>query len=104
MSAQQRVTAATDDPHDVLKIVNPTIIRLVSDVSERTGESAETVLEVALLERLERLSASEATATESARQERIYAAVRDLQDGFRKYPEARIDHAELLYGEDGLPK
>lgn len=87
-----------------LQISNPTIIRLVTEVAERTGESSETVIETALLERLERLSASAATATEAARQERIYDAVRELQDAFRRYPEARIDHADLLYGEDGLPK
>ena len=87
-----------------LQIRNPRIIRLVTEVSERTGEDAESVIETALLERLEHLSAGEVNARQAARRERIYDAVRDLQAAFRKYPEARIDHAELLYGEDGLPK
>ena len=81
-----------------LQISNPTIIRLVTEVSERTGEDAESVIETALLERLEHLNAGETVAMEVAQRERIYDAVRDLQDAFRKYPEARIDHAELLYG------
>lgn len=104
MSAQQRVTTDTVDTREILIIENPTIVQLVTEVSERTGESEETVIETALLERLERLSASETAATEAARRERIYHAIRDLQDAFRKYPKARIDHAELLYGPDGLPK
>lgn len=87
-----------------LQISNPRIIRLVTEVSERTGEDAEAVIETALLERLEHLSASETIATEVERRERIHDAVRDLQDAFRRHPEARIDHAELLYDADGLPK
>ena len=104
MSAHQRVATPVENTNETLEIVNPTILRLVTEVSERTGESSETVIETALLERLARLGASAATTIEATRQERIRAAVRDLQEGFRKYPEARIDHAELLYGEDGLPK
>ncbi|MFT4038515.1 MAG: type II toxin-antitoxin system VapB family antitoxin [Thermomicrobiales bacterium] len=95
-----------------LQIENAVIAQLIRETAARTGESDETVIETALLERLERLpeSSPEASparpidAAEAARRQRIYAAVRELQEAFRQHPEAVIDHAELLYDEDGLPK
>lgn len=110
MSAQQRVTAATENPHEVLEIVNPTIIRLVTEVSERTGESNETVIETALLERLERLEAAQPShdeqldEAETARRERVYALVRDMQHRIKETGVEIPDPGEYLYGEDGLPR
>lgn len=104
MSAHQRVTVPAENTHETLEIVNPTILRLVTEVSERTGETSETVIETALLERLERLQTGDPHVTEAARLERVNDAVKDLRDAFRNYPEARVDHAALLYGDDGLPK
>lgn len=94
-----------------LQINNPRIIRLVTEVSERTGEDAEAVIETALLERLERLPQSTQAADEEhldaaaqERRERVYALVRDMR---RRYKESGVklpDHADLLYDENGLPR
>jgi len=110
MSAQQRVTAATDNSHEVLKIENPRIIRLVTEVSKRTGEDTDAVIETALLERLERLprepqpTGEDHLDTEVERWERVDALIRDMQ---RRYQESGVklpDHADLLYDENGLPR
>lgn len=94
-----------------LQISSHRIIRLVTDVSERTGEDAEAVIETALLERLKRLPQPPQTAAgehlnaeEQERHERVHALVRDMQ---RRYKDSGIelpDHADLLYDEDGLPR
>ena len=94
-----------------LQISNPRIIRLVTEVSERTGEDAEAVIETALRERLERLPEASRAADEEhldsadvERWERAEALVRDMQ---RRYKESGVklpDHADLLYDEDGLPR
>lgn len=110
MSAQQRVTAGTENPHEVLKIENPRIIQLVTEVSERTGESSETVIQTALLERLERLEAGQPSPeeqldeAEAARRERVYALVRDMQRRIKETGVEIPDPGEYLYGEDGLPR
>jgi hypothetical protein len=110
MSAHQRVTPGVENPHEVLEIVNPTILRLVTEVSERTDETSETVIETALLERLKRLQSAQPLpvehpdAAEQERHERVYALVRDMQ---RRYMESGVklpDHADLLYDENGLPR
>jgi hypothetical protein len=110
MSAHQRVTAAGENMHEVLEIVNPRILRLVTEVSERTGETSETVIETALSERLERLQSARPLPEEHSdaagqeRHERVYALVRDMQ---RRYKESGVklpDHADLLYDENGLPR
>ena len=84
-----------------LQINAPETIRLVEELARRTGEGAETVVQVALQERLARLRTPE---EEAERRARVYALVRQLQAEFKKHPEAIVDHGELLYGEDGLPK
>ncbi len=110
MSARQRVTAAAEHPHEVLEIANPAIIRLMAEVSERTGESSETALETALLERLERLKstqplpAEQLDEVEAARRERVYALVRDMQRRIKETGVEIPDPGEYLYGEDGLPR
>ena len=94
-----------------LQISNPRIIRLVTEVSERTGEDAESVIETALLERLERLpqpprAADEEhlDAAEKERRERVYALVRDMQRQIKESGVDIPDPGEYLYGEDGLPR
>jgi hypothetical protein len=94
-----------------LQISNPRILRLVTEVSERTGEDAEAVIETALLERLERLPQASPAADEehldaagAERWERADALIRDMQ---RRYKESGVklpDHADLLYDENGLPR
>jgi hypothetical protein len=84
-----------------LQIESPETIRLIEELSRRTGERSETVVQVALQERLARLRTPE---EEAQRRARIYESVRELQAAFKEHPEAIVDHADLLYGEDGLPK
>jgi hypothetical protein len=76
-------------------------IRLIEELSLRMGESPETVVQVALEERLARLRTPE---EEAERRAQIYALVHELAGYFKEHPEAIVDHGELLYGEDGLPK
>lgn len=84
-----------------LQIEAPATIRLIEDLSRRTGESAETVVEVALRERLARLRTPE---EEAERRAEVYALVHELAGYFREAPDLETDHGKLLYGDDGLPK
>jgi len=84
-----------------LQIKAPETIRLVEELARRTGEGAETVVQVALQERLARLRTPE---EEAERRARVYALVHELAGSFKEAPEMITDHGELLYGEDGLPR
>jgi hypothetical protein len=84
-----------------LQIEAPETIRLIEDLSRRTGESAETVVRVAVQERLARMRTPE---EEAARRARVYALVHELAGYFKEAPEMITDHGELLYGDDGLPR
>jgi hypothetical protein len=84
-----------------LQIKAPETIRLVEELARRTGEGAETVVQVALQERLARLRTPE---EEAERRAQVYALVKELQASFKEHPEAAVDHGELLYGDDGLPR
>jgi hypothetical protein len=75
-------------------------IQLVEQLSHLTGESAETVVEVALQERLARLRAVEARM---ARRAELQAVVDRLASRFKE-PYRSLDPGEWLYGEDGLPR
>ena len=85
----------------VLQLEAPETIRLAEEISRRTGEDPETVVQVALRERLARMRTPE---EEAARRARIYELVKQLQSRFKEHPEAIVDHGEFLYGEDGLPR
>ena len=110
MSAHRQVTAAIEDPHEVLEIVNPTILRLVTEISGRTGETSETVIETALLEHLERLQSAQPVPeeqideAEKERRERVYALVNDIRRRIKETGVDIPDPGEYLYGEDGLPR
>ena len=84
-----------------LQIKAPETIRLVEELARRTGEGAETVVQVALQERLARLRTPE---EEAERRARVYALVHELAGYFKEAPEMITDHGELLYGDDGLPR
>jgi hypothetical protein len=84
-----------------LQIEAPETIRLVEELSRRTGEGVETVVRVAVPERLARLRIPE---EEEERRAEIYALVHELAGYFREAPELITDHGELLYGKDGLPR
>ena len=85
----------------VLRIDNPETLRLVEELTRRTGQSAERVIEVALRERRARLRTPE---EEAQRRARVYAIVKDLQAQFKASGLPPIDHGELLYDENGLPR
>jgi len=84
-----------------LQIETPETIRIIEDLSRRTGESPETVVRVAVQERLARMRTPE---EEAERRARVYALVHELAGYFKEAPEMTTDHGELLYGEDGLPR
>jgi hypothetical protein len=84
-----------------LQIEAPDTIRIIEDLSRRTGESPETVVRVAVQERLARMRTPE---EEAERRARVYALVHELAEYFKEAPELITDHGELLYGEDGLPR
>lgn len=76
-------------------------IRLIGELSLRAGESPETVVQVALRERLDRFRTPEEEAERRGRSE---ALIDSLAARFAASGQPRIDHGELLYGEDGLPR
>lgn len=81
--------------------LEPETIRLIEELSLRTGESPETALQVALQERLARFRTPE---EEAERRAQLYALVRSLQARFKAHPEVMVDLDELLYGESKLLK
>jgi hypothetical protein len=84
-----------------LQIKAPETIRLVEELARRTGEGAETVVQVALQERLARLRTPE---EETERRARVYALVHELATSIKESGVPLEDPDELLYGEDGLPR
>jgi len=80
-----------------LNIKNADAVRLAHEVAARTGETVTGAIAVALRERLDRLEATGSLA------QRLVAIGEDcaarLDDGTRT-----MDHGDLLYGADGLPR
>jgi hypothetical protein len=85
----------------VLQIEAPETLQLIRDLASRTGESPETVVEIALRERLARLRTPE---EEQRRRERLEALVESLEARGKASGQPLVDHGDLLYGEDGLPR
>lgn len=85
----------------VIQIAEPETIQLIETVARITGESAETAVGVALRERLERLQIPEAR---EKRRAELQALADSLAARFRESGMPPVDHGELLYGEDGLPR
>lgn len=83
-----------------LNIKNAETYRLVRELADLTGESMTGAVTEAVRERLERLAAADRRAGMA---ERILAIAKDmharLPDDFFD-----IEHGDLLYDEDGLPK
>lgn len=69
--------------------------------ARRTGDGAETVVAVAVRERLELLDEAEA---EAQRWREVNALVKDRGAAFREAGITSVDHGELLYDENGLPR
>ena len=82
-----------------LNLKNQETHRIAHELAGMTGESLTTAVTVALRERLERLQQS----NQGALSDRLLKIGKDcavqLKEPFRS-----IDHADLLYDENGLPK
>jgi antitoxin VapB len=83
-----------------IQIEGPDTIRLIEDLSRRTGESAETVVRVAVQERLARIRTPQ---EEAQRRARLEALIEDLSSRLKE-PYRSLDHGEWLYDDDGLPR
>ncbi len=71
---------------------------LARQVAQKTGETLTEAVIVALQERLDRLQDKNET-------KRMYDALLEIsRQGAEMFPGPHIDHAELLYDENGLPK
>lgn len=81
-----------------LNIKNPEAVRLAREVADRTGETVTGAIAVALRERLDRLDTGGGDLAE-----RLLAIGRDCAARLSE-PTRSADHAELLYGDDGLPR
>ena len=84
-----------------LQIEKPETIRLVEELARHTGESTETAVEMAVRERIARLRAPE---EEQRRREKLEALADSLAARFKASGQPLVDHGDLLYGEDGLPR
>lgn len=83
-----------------LNIKNPETYRLVKELSARTGESMTGAITEAVRERLERLDRADGRRGMA---ERIHAIATDMH---ARLPADFFDveHGELLYDDDGLPR
>jgi len=82
-----------------LNIKNDETYRLTQELSKLTGESLTTAMTIAVRERLERLR----DVPRDVSYERLMEIARQAAPRF-KQPWRSIDHGELLYDENGLPK
>jgi antitoxin VapB len=82
-----------------LNIKNEDVHRLVQELAKATGESQTTAVLHAVQERLARLRRAD---TESLTQ-RLLAIGAECAAHMRE-PYLSIDHGDLLYGPDGLPR
>jgi antitoxin VapB len=80
-----------------LNIKDPAAHRLAAAIAQETGETMTHVVTEALRERFERLPRRQGKADlEELR------AIAKRAAAYVKHP--HLDHAEFLYGKDGLPK
>jgi len=77
------------------------IARLIEELTRLTGERPETAAEVALRERLHRLETPEA---KEKRRAELQALVDSLAARVKASGLPLVDHGELLYDENGLPR
>jgi hypothetical protein len=84
-----------------IQAATPQLLQLIDDLTRLTGESPETAIEIALRERLAKLETPE---EKEKRWAEVQALVDQLNAIVRDHPEIIVDHGELLYGEDGLPR
>ena len=81
-----------------LNIKNPETHKLAKQLARETGESLTTAVTTALRERLE-------AVRRRRKQDAMYAALVAIgKRGAALAPGPQIEHADLLYDENGLPK
>jgi len=82
-----------------MNIKDPEAHRLAREVADETGETLTGAVTQSLRERLERLRSHRSTSLA----DRLLAIGRDCA---ARLPEdvRSMDHGELLYGDDGLPR
>ena len=85
----------------VIIIESPDTLEVIEQISRISGESAETVVAAAVREQLALLDEAEA---ELQRRAEVYALVKELGAMFREAGITSVDHGELLYDENGLPR
>ena len=83
------------------QIETPEAMRMIEEIAQRTGETSTEIVEIALRERLERMRTVE---TRIAHEAELQALADSLAARFRASGQPLIDHGDLLYGEDGLPR
>ena len=83
-----------------LRIESPETMRMIEELAQRTGESSEQVIEIALRERLDRVRSVDARI---ARKAEVQEVVDRLASRFVEHYRS-LDPGEWLYGEDGLPR
>jgi antitoxin VapB len=83
-----------------LNIKNPDTYRLVKELADLTGESMTAAVTEAVRERLERLRGAE---PDLGMAQQIHAIAVDMR---ARLPDDffDVDHGDLLYDDDGLPK
>jgi antitoxin VapB len=82
-----------------LNIKNPTTHRLAQELADMTGETLTGAVTEAVRERLERLRRDDAPSLV----DRLLAIGRDCATRLPE-PYRSVDHADLLYADDGLPR
>lgn len=82
-----------------LNIKNDQTYKLVKELAKLTGESMTAAITEAVRERLNRLRHKE----DSSLSTRLLAISKDCAMRIKE-PWRSIDHGDLLYGKDGLPK
>jgi hypothetical protein len=84
-----------------LLIEAPETIRVIEELSQRTGRTLEQEVDIAVRERLARLRTPE---EEAERRAKVYELVKQLQTAVKESGVSLPDHGELLYDENGLPR
>ena len=82
-----------------LNLKNPETHRLARELAELTGESMSTAVTIAVRERRDRLLSARSRGLAEQMLEIGRDCASRLPDSMRN-----LDHGELLYGADGLPR
>jgi len=85
-----------------MNIKNEEAHALARRLASLTGESVTAAVTTALRERLDRVTAGTREDEVQQRKERILELARVIRD--ESGPQPWINHGELLYGPDGLPR